>query len=145
MIFKTINGKTKDVSLIPYLIDWEPKKEVSKPQGQVKAFLKPYWQHKTVCEEFRIPGSKYRIDIFAPMEGPNKSGVVIEVSPSATHTQYNKFMHGSLSGYVSVLKRDMIKQRWAELNGFTYVEITDKELNAGLTTEWFEQTFGIIL
>ncbi len=145
MLFKTLNGQTKDVSLTRYLIDWEDKNPVSKPQSQVKKFLRLYWEGKTVYEEAPVVGSRMRLDFYAPTEGPNRRGLVIEVSPSATHTEFNPFMHGSLAGYRATIKRDLAKQRWCELNGFTLVEVTDKELKAGLTAELFEETFGVVL
>lgn len=138
MLFTTLNGRSQqDVKYRQYLIDWDHK--VSGPQKAVKDFLRPYWEHKTVLEEMRIPGSKLRCDIVC-LANP---AAVIEVSPNQ-HFQYNAFLHGSLSGFKQSLKRDLQKEKWARLNGFAYVEITDEDLKAGLSVGLFAER-GVIL
>ncbi len=122
MVFKTLNGRERDISIKQYRIDWDPAREVSKPQAATKAFLRAYWEHDIVLEELRIPGCRLRIDLV----NVNK-GVVVEVSPQSSHS-FNAFFHrGSLNRFKDALKRDLNKQRWAEANGFTFVEITDTD------------------
>lgn len=128
MEFLTLSGRTRKVNVTPYLIDWDRK--VSGPQKTVKDFLRPYWSHDSVMEEFRCPGSLLRVDLL------NLSrGIMIEVSPTKVHATYNPFFHGSLSGYRDVIKRDLEKAHWGEINGYKVIEIVDADFP--LTLAWF--------
>ncbi len=124
MVFKTLNGRERDISTKRFQIDWERK--VSGPQKQVKDFLRPYWEHGIVFEELVIPaGKRMRVDLLR-MDGRPRP-IMVEVSPESSHS-YNAFFHGgSLNRFKDALKRDLAKQRWAEINGFDYVEITDTD------------------
>lgn len=139
MRFKTLNGTERDIPINRYRINWEPAKEVSVPQGKVKTFLRPYWQFKTVLEEFRVPATRFRLDLFCISDG-----VVVEVSPAATHTMFNPFMHGSLSGYRNTIKRDLLKERWCAINDLTLVTLIDEDI-ANLSAELFLERFGVTL
>lgn len=124
MVFKTLNGRERDISIRQYLIDWEPAREVSKPQAAVKAFLRPYWQHGIVVEELMVPGTKWRVDLLRLDCAPP---IMVEVSPEGSHS-YNAFFHrGSLNRFKDALKRDLKKAEWARANGFTVVELTDTD------------------
>lgn len=137
MKFKKLNSeKLVNVNLSKHYIDWAHK--VSAPQKAVKDFLKPYWKNDCVLEEFLIPGSKLRIDIFNISKH-----VIIEVSPKQ-HTEFNKFFHKTRAAFLTALKRDMDKRKWGEDNGFTFVEIYDEDMKDGLTKEWFKEK-GVIL
>ena len=94
MKFSLINNPNKfaNVTVTSYAIDWNAK-EASSYEDKVKAFLYPYWKLDLVLTQFRIPGSKYRLDFFNVSKG-----IVIEVSPSCTHAKFNKFMHGTIHG-----------------------------------------------
>jgi hypothetical protein len=139
MLFKTLNGRERDVSVSRYAIDWDAKKEVSGPQGRVKKFLRQFWEHKLVLEEWRIPCSLLRIDLVCITDM-----VAVEVSPEATHTMFNPFMHGSLAGYRDVLKRDILKEQWCELNRFRLVTLIDEDI-ANLSAKLFLDRFGVSL
>ena len=139
MRFKTLNGLEREVPIHRYRIDWEPEREVSGPQKRVKAFLRPFWETKMVLEEARVPGTRLRLDIWNIPDS-----LVIEVSPAATHTMYNPFMHGSLSGYCKTMKRDLLKERWCELNELTLVTLIDEDI-ANLSVELFKDRFGVTL
>lgn len=138
MKFKKIDSNTEvSVNTSDYRIDWD--REVSKPQKKVKDFVRQYWSHLNVLEEFRIPGSKLRIDLINLTDM-----VAIEVSP-AQHFSYNAFLHkGDKLKFLSGIKRDCSKKNWCEKNGFNYVEITDEDLK-NLSVELFEEKFGVIL
>ncbi len=115
-----IYNREVNVNVTKYIIDWD--KIVSKPQKQVKDALKPIWQGQLVCEEFRIPSSKMRIDLI------NFSlKVVVEVSPKGSH-KFNKFFNKNRSNFLSAVKRDISKAEWCERNGFRFVEIVDEDL-----------------
>lgn len=140
MLFTDLKGRQRDVSLSQYLIDWEPVREVSKPQAAAKAFFRPYWEHKQVLEELRIPGSKMRVDLVCIPDL-----LMVEVDGSQ-HGLYNAHFHGSLSGYTKAIKRDLDKERFAEANGFTLIRITEDDIKQGkLNTKWIKETFGVVL
>src|SRR4051812_7221771 len=130
MVFEDLIGRERDISISKYRIDWEPAREVSKPQAAVKAFLRPYWAHDIVLEELRIPGCRLRVDLI----NINRS-IMVEVSPESSHS-YNAFFHGgSLNRFKDALKRDMRKREWGERNGFTVVELVESDFP--LTPEAF--------
>lgn len=138
MIWKTLNGQERNVSHTKYVIDWEPEKEVSKLQGAVKKFLRPYWENDLVLEEFRIPASRLRVDLI----NVNKS-IMVEVN-GRQHNEPSNFMHGSLAGFRESLKRDLQKETWAELNNLKYIVIEENEVPL-MNKRWFETTFGLFL
>ncbi len=139
MVFKTLNGRARDVKLGHYLIDWNRK--VSGPQLRVKRFLHPYWRNDTVLEEFPYPGGRRsRIDLYNVVKA-----VVVEVSPAGSHGAYNPFFHRSVSGYRAALKREVAKQDWCLLNGITYCELVEEDLAAELTPRLFKDRFGVVL
>lgn len=133
------SNKEVDVNLGQYKIDWEHA--VSKPQKKFKDFVFPYWARHVVLEEFMIPGSRKRIDIINVTRN-----YVIEISPEAVHAKFNPFMHGSRAGYLKKLKADLDKEKWAEINGFKFIEVVDVDLlEENLTKEYYEEKFDIIL
>lgn len=121
------NGREVNVNISKYTIDWD--RVVSKPQKQTKDALRGIWGGQAVCEEFKIPASRMRIDLI------NFSmGVVVEVSPKGSH-KYNKFFNKNRSNFLRAAKRDIKKAEWCELNGFRYVEIVDEDLKSGKIVE----------
>lgn len=140
MLFKDLKGRDRDVKLAPYLIDWAPPREVSAPQARVKAFLRPFWQHDTVVEELRLPGSRQRLDLLNISHQ-----IAIEVSPRGSHA-YNPFFHrGSVAVYRQALKRELDKERWCQINGLTLCELVEEDLQEGLSAELFLRRFGVAL
>jgi hypothetical protein len=104
-----------------YLIDWN-KKSRSKFQLETKNFLKPYWQHDIVFEEFRMVGTRLSFDFY----NANKK-IIIEVQ-GVQHTKFVKFFHGNRLKYLQQLKRDDKKYEFCQKNNLKLVEIypTDK-------------------
>ncbi len=135
MLFKTPNGRERDISIKRFLVDWERK--VSGPQKAAKDFLRPYWAHDIVLEELVIPSTRLRIDLL----NVNKA-IVVEVSPESSHS-FNAFFHqGSLNRFKDALKRDIKKAEWARKSGFSFVELTEDDFP--LTPEAFARQ-GVIL
>ncbi len=67
-------------------------------------------------------GTRSRIDIL----NVNKA-VMVEVSPESSHS-FNAFFHqGSLNRFKDALKRDLAKDDYARVNGFTLVTLTDSD------------------
>lgn len=99
-----------------YLIDWEAKSR-SKFQKNVKDFLKDYWLHDIVFEEFRIVGTRMSLDFY----NANKK-VAVEVQGDQ-HTKYVKHFHKTRLKYLEQLKRDQKKLDFCDLNDIKLVEI----------------------
>lgn len=137
MDFLTLTGRKRNVPLTPYVIDWEAD-SLSKFQKGVKDFLRPYWQHDAVYEEFRIPGTRMSVDLLNLNER-----IAVEVQGRA-HNSFSEHFHGgSLARFRDQLKRDIRKARWCELNDFTLVEVLPEDLP--LTPAFFLDRYGITL
>lgn len=137
MLFKSLNGRVRDISYIPYLVEWD--RVVSAPQKRVKDFLKPYWERDVVLEEAAIIGKRMRFDLV----NLNKQ-IVVEVSPKQ-HTKYSEFFHGSVAGFKAALKRDLQKEEWCQINGFAFCELLEEDLAEDLTPALFKDRFNIDL
>lgn len=133
---KIYSHREINVNINKYIIDWNYA--VSKPQKAFKDLIYPYWKCNIVLEEFRIPGSKLRCDIVNLTKR-----IIAEISPQQ-HFSYNKFFHGSRSGFIQAMKRDVDKIQWAEDNNFRLIEITEKDI-ANFSKEYIIETFGDIL
>lgn len=120
MIIKNLYGRETKVNIYPYLVDWD--RIVSKPQKKVKDAIRTFWIGCCICEEFKIPSSRLRVDLIN-----FTTKIVVEVSPKGSH-DFNKFFHKRKINLASSKKRDFCKKEWAEMIGFKYVEITDIDL-----------------
>ena len=139
MKFKTFYGKTKNINISKYRINWDAK-EKSNIQFQVKRFLYPYWMNHIVCSEFPVVSSKMTLDFYNLTRG-----IAIEVQGSQ-HVQYNAFFHNDkLSNFLSQLKRDVKKEEFCELNGIKLVEIFEEDIKEGLSKNWFLEKYNINL
>jgi len=99
-----------------YLINWGSQSR-SKFQTKIKSFLKDYWFHDIVFEEFRLVGSRLSLDFY----NANKK-IAIEVQGDQ-HTKYVKHFHKNKLKYLDQLKRDQTKLDFCEINGIKLVEI----------------------
>jgi hypothetical protein len=99
-----------------YLINWEEKSR-SKFQKNVKDFLKDYWLHDIVFEEFRIVGTRLSLDFY----NANKK-IAVEVQGDQ-HVRYVKHFHKNRLKYLEQLKRDQKKLDFCEINDIKLVEI----------------------
>lgn len=136
-----LKGRSHNLVLTDYLIDWEPKREVSKPQAATKRFLRPYWERHIVTEECPLTTGKGR-----PMRGDLMNWtrrIAVEISPSSSHS-FNAFFHKSRHSFGAAVGRDLNKITWFEKNGFTLVELDDEDL-ADLTPQMFLKKHGITL
>ena len=137
--FKPNSKIAVNVNVAAYLIDWEPKREVSKPQAAVKAFLRPYWKSHVVLEEFRIPGTRMRIDLINLTRR-----LAVEISPSGSHA-WNPFFHNNdRSKFGRAIARDLSKGDWCCQNGFKLIELGDEELES-LTVKMFLEKYEVTL
>lgn len=124
------NGKEFSFADKKYLINWD-KPAPSKGSQEVKDFLAANYKFWTWFEEYRIPGTKLRVDFLS-----TTTKVAIEFH-GRQHSSFVKHFHGSKSGFLSSLKRDTKKEELLEKNGFTVVELYEEDLE-DLSKEWFE-------
>ena len=136
MLFKTLVGSSKRVkNAKKYLIEWDSSSR-SKMQFAVKQYLKQYWLHDIVFEEFPLVGSKMTFDFY----NSNKN-VIVEVQ-GGQHLKHTPFFHGkSKSNFLNQIKRDNDKQKFCQINNVDLVEIYP---NDELSVELFK-SFGVIL
>lgn len=127
MEFLTLtNKKRRCRNAKDYLINWEFKSR-SKFQAEVKKFLKNYWSHDVVFEEFPIVGTRLTLDFY----NANKK-VAIEVQ-GRQHTSYVKFFHQDRMNFLHQLKRDQKKEKFCELNKIKLITIYDNDtIDVGL-------------
>ena len=99
MVFKTLFGSTKKVkSARKYLIQWDSNSK-SKVQTSVKKYLKKYWFHDIVFEEFPLAGTRMTFDFYNATKN-----TIIEVQ-GRQHTKFVPFMHAnSKMNYLKQLK-----------------------------------------
>lgn len=89
-------------------------------------------------EEFRIPGSKLRCDIFNLTKR-----AVVEIN-GIQHSEYSPHFHnGSRATFLAQIKRDEDKRRWAESNGILFIEIEPDDLP--LTQDFFRREYDFNL
>jgi len=121
MQFTTLtNKKRKCRNLQKYLIDWSGDSR-SKFQSEVKKFLKRYWLHNIVFEEFPIVGTRLSLDFY----NANKK-IAVEVQ-GRQHVKYVEFFHQNRSNFLSQLKRDQNKERFCEINEIKLITIYEKD------------------
>lgn len=137
MRLKTLKGKSTWHNINKYKIDWNDK-SASKIQYQVKQFLEPYWNGCIVMEEFRIPGSRMKIDFY----NANKN-IAVEVD-GKQHDDFNKHFHKNKLGLLKSFRRDKMKEEWCELNGITLCRIPEDDISE-LSEDYFWENFGIQL
>ena len=99
-----------------YLIKWE-KPSRSKFQTRVKEFLRSYWEHDVVFEEFRVVGSRLTLDFY------NANKKIAEEVQGAQHTKYVKFFHKNKFKYSDQLKRDEKKLQFCNTNNIKLAEV----------------------
>jgi hypothetical protein len=131
------SAKTAVVKIGDYFIDWE--KAPSKGQLAFQKFVFPYWKNDIVLAEMYIPGSKKRCDIVNVTKK-----IIVEYSPVSHHFTFNKFFHGNRAQFLKTLKTDMLKAEWAEMNGFQFLELVEKDIPL-LSEEYIKQNFDISL
>lgn len=116
-----IHGKLVNVDVRPSSY---PIKQISKSklQKEVGDFLQEKFPHSSILEEFTIPGSRFKIDFFIV-----DKKLIIEVDGEQHYK--NGFFHGQIleKGFARQVKRDIIKEEWAEINGLKTIRIKNKE------------------
>lgn len=137
MILINTKGRPVRVNPVKYLVKWN-KPCKSAPQLATKVFFKNYWSADLVCEEFKVPGTRLRIDLI------NFTKKIIVETSGKQHEQFVEFFHGNRTGFLKSIKRDFTKIKWAEINDFLFVEIYDSETK-NLSADFIKNKFNIIL
>ncbi len=138
MKWKKLNGRETSVNIQKYRINWD-KKSASNLQQKVKDFLAQYWKNQIVCEEFRIPSTKYRVDFV----NFNKR-IAVEVD-GQQHGKFVPFFHGNRThGFRKQILRDISKQEHLESNGIKVLTINHDEVDK-ISLDFFQKTFNINL
>jgi len=124
MVFKTLFGSTKKVKAArKYIIKWDDNSK-SKVQTSVKKYLKKYWFHDIVFEEFPLVGTRMTFDFYNATKN-----IVIEVQ-GRQHTKFVPFMHAnSKINYLKQLKRDEDKIKFCEINEINFFEYLTVKTN----------------
>jgi len=132
-----VRGRLQNKNVSKYLIDWDGKCR-SKIQLKVKQFLKEFWENHVVYEEFPVFGTRLKVDLVNITKR-----IAVEVQ-GQQHTTYNKFFHGSRTGYWKSIKRDVQKDNWLVSNDFHLIEVNYDEVDK-LSKSFFEKQFNVIL
>jgi hypothetical protein len=123
LTIKDIYGFDRKIKRIErFLIDWDGESR-SKFQYNVKVFLKKYWEHCIVFEEFPVPRTKLSVDF---LNFTRK--IIVEVQGNQ-HISYTPYFHGegTEENFLQQLKRDSLKMKFCEANDFKLVEIYPKD------------------
>jgi len=122
MEFLSLNNKRRRCkNARNYIIDWTMDSR-SKFQTEVKKFLRKYWLHNIVFEEFPIVGTRLTLDFY----NANKK-IAIEVQ-GRQHTGYVEFFHQNRMNFLHQLNRDKKKERFCELNKITLATIYENDI-----------------
>ena len=132
-----LNGRPAKIPIHKYMIKWD-KPACSKFQTSIQNFFYPFWRSHVVGVEVYMPGTLYRFDLV------NFTSKIIIESSWDQHTKFNKFFHKTRNNFFKQIKRDLLKEQWAELNGFTLIHIYNDELK-DLSYDWVLEKFGIEL
>ena len=132
-----VYGKLQSKQVTRFLVDWD-KPCRSKVQFKTKQFLKNFGKIRLFMRSF-VYGTKMKVDI---LNATKK--IAVEVQGNQ-HVSFNKFFHNnSRLKYLESIKRDAQKAQWLEKNGYTLVEIHEKEVES-LNKEFFLNKFNIAL
>lgn len=142
MVIKDVFGRERKKNVAKYIINWDGKSR-SKFQFAVKQFLKPYWKMDLTFEEFPVIGSRKSVDIF------NYNKKIVCECHGNQHQAFIRYFHRPISDkdrsqWLAQIKRDIEKEKWAELNGFKFIEIFPEDLK-NLSPAFFKEKFDIDL
>ena len=138
MKFKTLNNKERTINPAKYVIDWTGK-SLSNYQFQVKQFLYKYWMAHIVLEEFPLVGTRLRFDFFNITRS-----IAIEFQGQQHQNYIAHFCNNSRAKYLAQIKRDLLKQKWCDINNVLLIEIYPEDID-DLCPEWFKEKYDICL
>ncbi len=100
-----------------------PVQSRSKFQQKAKEIIQDKYPYEIVLEEFTIPGSRLKLDLFIP-----RLKMAWEIDGSQ-HAHFNAFYHKSRieNKFAGQVKRDVQKDIWCENNNITLVRVSKIE------------------
>ncbi len=137
MKFITPTGRLKDIPVHQYRVDFDAD-QGSEFSAGVLDFFYPYWKAHVVLAELPVAGTKMRYD-FVNLD----RRLILETDGVAHFDPKSHFHGGSPAKWLAQIKRDELKNRMAQVNGFTMIRIQPD--NLPLTKKWVEETFQIVL
>lgn len=132
----TTKGNIRSLNEKKYLIKWFAP-SLSRFQRDIKEFFYDFWADDVVGEEVTLPYTRLRVDI---MNFTRK--IAIECN-GKFHKEFTPYIQSNIQKFHNQVSRDVLKEENLERNGFTVIEIYEK--NMPLTEEWVLNTFGNIL
>jgi very-short-patch-repair endonuclease len=111
-------------------LEGQPLSSEERPRSSLhlraRALLAALFPLEVRLEEVGVPSTRMSLDFFLPSRS-----LIIEVQ-GEQHTKLNGHFHRDVTDFLSQLKRDSQKRRWADLNGFALVELS----HDGTDDEW---------
>lgn len=141
MKFKTPTGRFKDVNVAHYRVDFDGE-QGSDFSAEVLDLLYPYIKYDVVLAEFPVVGTRLRYDyIDLNRKLAIECDGVQHDDPLAYHNR------GSKAVWLAQIKRDDLKNRMAEANGWTMVRIKPDDMPALRKDikKWFWDTYEVNL
>lgn len=117
-----LDGKTR-----PLKLSRAKRKSCSSHHEFARNLLKKMYPYETFYEEVTLPGTKtaHNGTLYADFLAP-KLKLIIEIH-GRQHYEYIPHFHKTKIDFVRGQNRDETKKEWAELNGFTLIELPYNE------------------
>jgi hypothetical protein len=120
-----LDGKKHSIITKDYIVLNNDAKAKSAGHKRARILIRELFPCSIILEEVPVYGYKGALycDFLLPTEK-----LLIEVH-GVQHYQYIQHFHKSLQGFAMAKKRDSLKQEWAELNNYRYIELPDGDDN----------------
>ena len=118
MDFICLDGSTISVDIKPSKYR---RGNISQVQDRALAWVEKQYGNQVIIQEFPIPKSSLRIDIFLP-----NIMVAIEAHGDQ-HFEFSKHYHKNKAGFRKAKQNDELKAQWCQLNNIELVIWTDSK------------------
>lgn len=121
------DNRKYNIQINEFIVYDNDSRERSEPHLKARKLIRSIFPCSIILEEVTLPGSARsgNSTLYGDFLLPSEK-LLIEVH-GAQHYSFNKFFHGSKSGFESSKKRDATKKEWCEINNIKYVELPDGE------------------
>jgi hypothetical protein len=117
-----LNGREYNLDLKKYIVKNDSKTIKSKYHISTRKLLHEMFSGYTILEEMKLPGSRdpaKRSTLFLDFFIPNlQLGVEVH---GQQHYEFCKFFHKTKAGFLTSVKRDLIKEDWCSLNSIDLI------------------------
>lgn len=127
-------GREVSFNCKKYIVNWNGSSK-SNFQREVKLFFKQFWFSDFCVEEFPVIGTRLKCDFI------NFTRRYAVESDGNFHNKFNLFFHKNRMYYLKSVKRDLIKEKWFELNSLCILRIKQDELKF-LSPEWIKNKYN---